>query len=119
MIFVPSTDGVSHHPDERHRAADLELGVAVLTGTLRRLAADAMSDRGHRGRAHVLLTPANRYPSRLPWLPAHPVYKLASPRLLGARFAQQLLVLDGAPGVPAQLPSTSSSSSSSCGARSR
>ena len=39
MIFVPSVGGISHHPDERTEAADLELGVAVLTGTLRRLAA--------------------------------------------------------------------------------
>ncbi len=63
-----------------------------------------MSDRGHRGRAHVLLTPANRYPSRLPWLPAHPVYKLASPRLLGARFSQQLLIVENRLDGPAQLP---------------
>lgn len=63
-----------------------------------------MSDRGHRGRAHVLLTPANRYASRLPWLPDHPAFKLASPRLPGARFAQQLLVLDSGPDTPAQLP---------------
>ncbi len=39
MIFVPSVGGISHHPDERTEAADLELGVEVLTGTLRRLAA--------------------------------------------------------------------------------
>lgn len=38
MIFVPSRGGLSHHPDEHTEAPDLELGVAVLTRTLRRLA---------------------------------------------------------------------------------
>lgn len=41
MVFVPSRDGLSHHPDEDTDAADLELGVEVLTATLRRLAAHA------------------------------------------------------------------------------
>src|SRR3954447_1448083 len=38
MIFVPSADGISHHPDEHTDAADIDRGVAVLAGTLRRLA---------------------------------------------------------------------------------
>ncbi|MDX6728477.1 MAG: hypothetical protein QOK49_3282 [Baekduia sp.] len=39
MIFVPSRGGVSHHPDEYTSPEDLDRGVAVLAGTLRRLAA--------------------------------------------------------------------------------
>lgn len=38
MIFVPSRGGVSHHPDEYTAPADLDAGVAVLAGTLERLA---------------------------------------------------------------------------------
>ena len=38
MIFVPSRDGLSHHPDEYTDPAELELGVKVLAGTLARLA---------------------------------------------------------------------------------
>jgi hydantoinase/carbamoylase family amidase len=38
MIFVPSRDGISHHPDEYTSPADLDRGVAVLAGTLERLA---------------------------------------------------------------------------------
>jgi hydantoinase/carbamoylase family amidase len=38
MIFVPSAGGVSHHPDEYTAPADLDHGVAVLAGTLERLA---------------------------------------------------------------------------------
>jgi hydantoinase/carbamoylase family amidase len=38
MIFVPSVAGLSHHPDEYTAPEDLEHGVAVLAGTLRRLA---------------------------------------------------------------------------------
>jgi hydantoinase/carbamoylase family amidase len=37
MIFVPSRDGISHHPDEYTAPEELELGVAVLAGTLERL----------------------------------------------------------------------------------
>jgi hydantoinase/carbamoylase family amidase len=40
MIFVPSRDGVSHHPDEYTSPHELDQGVAVLAETLRRLAAD-------------------------------------------------------------------------------
>ena len=39
MIFVPSHDGISHHPDEFTDPADLERGVRVLAGTLARLSA--------------------------------------------------------------------------------
>ncbi|WCB94586.1 N-carbamoyl-L-amino acid hydrolase [Baekduia alba] len=38
MIFVPSRGGVSHHPDEYTSPQELDRGVAVLAGTLRRLA---------------------------------------------------------------------------------
>jgi hydantoinase/carbamoylase family amidase len=38
MIFVPSRGGVSHHPDEYTAPEDLDRGVAVLAGTLARLA---------------------------------------------------------------------------------
>jgi allantoate deiminase len=41
MLFVPSMGGVSHHPDEYTDPADLDLGVDVLAGTLRRLAEQA------------------------------------------------------------------------------
>ena len=64
-----------------------------------------MSDRGHRGDVYLLLTPANRYASRLPWLPDAVVYKLVSPRLEPAAFSQQLICLDHAPRAPAALPS--------------
>jgi ureidoglycolate amidohydrolase len=39
MIFVPSRDGLSHHPDEFTEPAELDLGVRVLAGTLAKLAA--------------------------------------------------------------------------------
>jgi hydantoinase/carbamoylase family amidase len=39
MIFVPSVGGLSHHPDEFTAPEDLDRGVAVLAGTLARLAA--------------------------------------------------------------------------------
>jgi hydantoinase/carbamoylase family amidase len=38
MIFVPSRGGVSHHPDEYTSPQELDQGVAVLAGTLERLA---------------------------------------------------------------------------------
>jgi hydantoinase/carbamoylase family amidase len=38
MIFVPSRDGLSHHPDEYTEPEQLDLGVKVLAGTLARLA---------------------------------------------------------------------------------
>jgi hydantoinase/carbamoylase family amidase len=39
MIFVPSCDGLSHHPDEYTSPEQLDLGVKVLAGTLAKLAA--------------------------------------------------------------------------------
>jgi (S)-ureidoglycine aminohydrolase len=48
-------------------------------------------DRGRRGAAFTLLTPANRYMSRLPSLPGVGVFKLITPRLEPARFGQYLL----------------------------
>jgi hydantoinase/carbamoylase family amidase len=38
MIFVPSRGGISHHPDEYTAPEALDRGVAVLAGTLERLA---------------------------------------------------------------------------------
>ncbi len=38
MIFVPSVDGLSHHPDEYTEARDIDRGVEVLAGTVARLA---------------------------------------------------------------------------------
>ena len=38
MVFVPSRGGVSHHPDEYTAPEQLDAGVAVLAGTLQRLA---------------------------------------------------------------------------------
>jgi hydantoinase/carbamoylase family amidase len=40
MIFVPSRDGVSHHPDEYTSPRESDQGVAVLADTLQRLAGD-------------------------------------------------------------------------------
>jgi ureidoglycolate amidohydrolase len=39
MVFVPSRGGISHHPDEYTTPEQLDHGVAVLAGTLERLAA--------------------------------------------------------------------------------
>lgn len=47
MIFVPSRDGISHHPDEYTAPGELELGVSVLAGTLERLA--GVPERPARG----------------------------------------------------------------------
>lgn len=38
MVFVPSRAGISHHPDEYTAPEELDRGVAVLAGTLERLA---------------------------------------------------------------------------------
>jgi (S)-ureidoglycine aminohydrolase len=43
-------------------------------------------DRGRRGLAYTLLTPPNRYLSRIPSLPGGRYYKLVTPRLAPARF---------------------------------
>jgi N-carbamoyl-L-amino-acid hydrolase len=42
MVFIPSVDGLSHHPDEYSRPEDIEAGVNVLLGAL--LRADAELD---------------------------------------------------------------------------
>lgn len=47
--------------------------------------------RGARGRGYTLLTPENHYASRLPSFPGTRVFKLVTPRLIPARFAQYLL----------------------------
>jgi (S)-ureidoglycine aminohydrolase len=54
-------------------------------------------DRGRRGRTYTLLTPTNRYMSRLPSLPGAQYYKLVTPRLTPARFGQYLVVAGGVP----------------------
>ena len=52
MIFIPSRDGLSHHPDEYTAPEELELGVRVLAGALRTLTAEADERPDHpRGAA--------------------------------------------------------------------
>jgi (S)-ureidoglycine aminohydrolase len=58
--------------------------------------------RGTRGRAFTLLTPENHFASRLPSFPGAAVYKLVTPRLIPARFAEYLLDLPGP--VRAEIP---------------
>jgi (S)-ureidoglycine aminohydrolase len=60
-------------------------------------------DRGRRGPSYTLLTPANRYLSRLPSLPGAAFYKLVTPRLAPARFGQYLMVA-GEAAVSADVP---------------
>ena len=60
-------------------------------------------DRGRRGLTYTLLTPANRYMSRLPSLPGAAYYKLATPRLAPARFGEYLVVAGEQP-VAADVP---------------
>lgn len=77
---------------------------------------DAMSssivegDRGRRGGTFTLLTPDNRYVSRLPNLPGARVYKLATPRIAPARFGEYLVVApaEGVTGRSSPAMSTSS-----------
>jgi (S)-ureidoglycine aminohydrolase len=47
--------------------------------------------RGTRGGTFTLLTPDNRYVSRLPNLPGAKLFKLVTPRLAPARFAEYLV----------------------------
>jgi (S)-ureidoglycine aminohydrolase len=47
--------------------------------------------RGARGAAYMVLTPANRYASRLPNLRDALLYKLVTPRLAPARFAEYVV----------------------------
>jgi (S)-ureidoglycine aminohydrolase len=60
-------------------------------------------DRGRRGLTYTLLTPANRYVSRLPALPDAQYFKLVTPRLAPARFGEYLWVA-GETAVAADLP---------------
>lgn len=60
------------------------------------MTATISGSRGRRGAAHHVLTPPNRYPSRLAGWPGTVVFKLATPRTGTARFGQYLLEL--APG---------------------
>jgi (S)-ureidoglycine aminohydrolase len=49
-------------------------------------------ERGTRGNAFTLLTPDNRYVSRLPNLPGAKFFKLVTPRLAPSRLAEYLVV---------------------------
>ena len=55
------------------------------------------NDRGRRGATYTLLTPANRYASRLPAMSGSIVFKLVTPRLTPARFGQYLIVIGDHP----------------------
>ncbi len=37
LIFIPSVDGIAHHPDELTHAVDMQAGLTVLTAVLRQL----------------------------------------------------------------------------------
>jgi (S)-ureidoglycine aminohydrolase len=50
--------------------------------------------RGRRGAAFTILTPANRYASRLPNLRGALLYKLVTPRLTPARFGEYVIALE-------------------------
>lgn len=60
--------------------------------TLRDVGKIVPGDRGRRGLAYTLLTPANRYMSRLPSLPGAQYYKLVTPRLAPSRFGMDYIV---------------------------
>jgi len=55
--------------------------------------------RGVRGASYTLLTPANRYASRVPNLRDTLVYKLVTPRLAPARFGEYVLDLQAGGGT--------------------
>jgi (S)-ureidoglycine aminohydrolase len=57
--------------------------------------------RGRRGAAYTVLTPANRYPSRLPNLRDALLYKLVTPRLAPARFALCIVAAERGGGTSA------------------
>lgn len=59
--------------------------------------------RGRRRPTYHVLTPPNRYPSRLAGLPGTTVFKLATPRTGTARFGQYLLELTPGGGSPAPI----------------
>ena len=64
----------------------------------------SFTTRGHRGGDHVVITPANRYRSRIAHLPEAEAFKLVSPRLQPAAFAQTLLRVSGDPVVSERWP---------------
>lgn len=53
------------------------------------------ASRGRRGGSYHLITPANHFAARLPFLPNVPVIKLATPRAAPCRFGWYLLQLPG------------------------
>lgn len=59
--------------------------------------------RGRRRPTYHLLTPPNRYPSRLAELPGTTVFKLATPRTGTARFGQYLLEIEPGGGSTAPI----------------
>ena len=69
-------------------------GVGALPGA-------AGASRGVRGASYTLLTPANRYPSRLPNLHDTAVFKLITPRLAPARFGEYVLAMRASGGTSA------------------
>jgi (S)-ureidoglycine aminohydrolase len=66
------------------------------------MTATISESRGRRGAAPHVLTPPNRYPSRLAGWPGTVVFKLATPRTGTARFGQYLLEM--VPGGGAEEP---------------
>lgn len=54
-------------------------------------------DRGCRGNSFTLITPANRYRSKLPSLGEASVFKLVTPRLAPAQFAEYLIASGESP----------------------
>lgn len=52
------------------------------------------ASRGARGASYTVLTPANRYASRLPNLRDGLLYKLVTPRLAPARFGQYVVAME-------------------------
>lgn len=61
------------------------------------------ASRGVRGAAYTLLTPANRYASRLPNLRDALLYKLVTPRLAPARFGEYVVAFDAGGGMSAPM----------------
>jgi (S)-ureidoglycine aminohydrolase len=59
------------------------------------------ASRGVRGASYTLLTPANRYASRLPNLRDALVFKLVTPRLVPARFGEYVVALEPGGGTSA------------------
>ena len=64
-------------------------------------ASTVAASRGARGAAYTVLTPANRYASRLPNLRDGLLYKLVTPRLAPARFGEYVLAFGAGGGTAA------------------